>query len=599
MLFEQVGSSNAADAPVSPHYGYMMPPYFVYPGSEDESSSPEEDITEQSENETEDEESDSTDLYSDVEDDADLRSQLKDCLDDVQHEGSFSAFSRHASFPNPGLYVKKLGVVGLPLSDRDAKAIAALCKQSPFGRGDETVVDKSVRKTWELEASQFYCSNPAWKSFETTLVTQAITDIGVQFSASAQSYKLLLYEKGAFFKAHRDTEKIPGMFGTLVVCLPSEHVGGEVHLKHGQKQKVLRTAESSAHELSALAWYSDVEHEIKPVTSGYRLVLTYNLVQDKTAPKQTAATQNADHEKLARLMRAWNHGFDYQDHFVYPLHHKYTEKSLCQRSLKAEDAAKGRYLDEVCAQEGVYWFLGHTVKQKKENDYGRGDEEDSDDDDHSFKWTTLPNGSQIQLGLSYVGEDELLVDPDRYEYEADSEDEGSYTGNENMPATLRYHDSVIVLMLKEAVSKRFKNAELHSAESLLSYFKLLCSDQYDDMERRHREVRVILEKAVGLLQTAWKEHSHRTYYSTFERKEQEWKITSYIEAFERVANYCYTNDISNVVGETIRNAMGDENWTSSNGLVTLVANQVAFELESGNADAWTKWYVDKSRYFWS
>jgi hypothetical protein len=271
-----------------------MYPTIVDFGSGDESTDSEQDETKSLTEDLEDEEP--LDLENiDVEL---FKALLQECLDQVEHEGSFATFTRHATFPNPGIYVKDFGVVGLPLSDRDAKAIAALCKRSPFGRGDETVIDESVRKTWELEASQIECRNPAWEAFAKTLADKAVTDIGVQVDAMAQPYKLLLYEEGAFFKAHRDTEKVPGMFGTLVVCLPSEHTGGEVHLKHNQKQQVLQTAESSAHELSALAWYSEVQHEIKPVLSGYRLVLTYNLIQNQTAPRQTAAAQDANHEKL-------------------------------------------------------------------------------------------------------------------------------------------------------------------------------------------------------------------------------------------------------------------------------------------------------------
>lgn len=82
---------------------------------------------------------------------------------------------------------------------------------------------------------------------------------------------------------------MPGMFATLVICLPSEHMGGEVYLRHGQKQRIFETGPVSAFGLSALAWYSDVQHEINPVTSGYRLVFTYNLVQNQDEPKQSAA----------------------------------------------------------------------------------------------------------------------------------------------------------------------------------------------------------------------------------------------------------------------------------------------------------------------
>jgi len=49
--------------------------------------------------------------------------------------------------PNPGLYLNHGGTIGLPLSGRDAQAIIAASHQAPFERGEQTTVDKSVRKT--------------------------------------------------------------------------------------------------------------------------------------------------------------------------------------------------------------------------------------------------------------------------------------------------------------------------------------------------------------------------------------------------------------------------------------------------------------------
>jgi hypothetical protein len=78
-----------------------------------------------------DEPSDSEKLSSDLENiDAEFfKTLLQECLDQVEHEGSFATFTRHATFPNPSICVKDFGVFGIPLSDRDAKAIAALCKK--------------------------------------------------------------------------------------------------------------------------------------------------------------------------------------------------------------------------------------------------------------------------------------------------------------------------------------------------------------------------------------------------------------------------------------------------------------------------------------
>jgi predicted 2-oxoglutarate/Fe(II)-dependent dioxygenase YbiX len=56
---------------------------------------------------------------------------------------------------------------------------------------------------------------------------------------TAELYKLLIYEEGCFFLTHRNTEKTPGMFGTLVISLPCPHRGGELVIHHAGRQAVV------------------------------------------------------------------------------------------------------------------------------------------------------------------------------------------------------------------------------------------------------------------------------------------------------------------------------------------------------------------------
>ena len=80
--------------------------------------------------------------------------------------------------------------------------------------------------------------------------------MGVQEEViKAELYKLLVYDPGAFFLRHRDTEKSPGMFGTLVIVLPSEHAGGELVVSHGEKEVTVSLAnnEVSAIRFAAVA----------------------------------------------------------------------------------------------------------------------------------------------------------------------------------------------------------------------------------------------------------------------------------------------------------------------------------------------------------
>jgi len=63
-----------------------------------------------------------------------------------------------------------------------------------------------------------------------------------------------LYEEGAHFKPHRDSEKAPGMFATLAICLPSQFEGGELVLEFGEERLNWDSFKSSLADVSVAAW---------------------------------------------------------------------------------------------------------------------------------------------------------------------------------------------------------------------------------------------------------------------------------------------------------------------------------------------------------
>ncbi len=80
------------------------------------------------------------------------------------------------------------------------------------------------------------------------------------------------------------------MFGSLVVCLPSEFTGGALVTRHLGRQVMFDWSSSATTHWAA--FYSDVEHEVLPVTSGHRITLTYNLYQ--LSPIRGATDSNDD-----------------------------------------------------------------------------------------------------------------------------------------------------------------------------------------------------------------------------------------------------------------------------------------------------------------
>ena len=92
------------------------------------------------------------------------------------------------------------------------------------------------------------------------------------------------YRPGDFFKSHLDTPR-DGLVGSLVACLPYEHTGGALVVRHNE-HTVTYDWGSSDQRPAAVQWaffYSDCEHEVQEVKSGNRLTLTYNLYASPAA----------------------------------------------------------------------------------------------------------------------------------------------------------------------------------------------------------------------------------------------------------------------------------------------------------------------------
>lgn len=69
------------------------------------------------------------------------------------------------------------------------------------------MIDTSVRNTKELNPTQFELRNAAWAEYMIEIVAALGMELGYTQSPEgieAQLYKLLLYEKGAMFKPHKE-----------------------------------------------------------------------------------------------------------------------------------------------------------------------------------------------------------------------------------------------------------------------------------------------------------------------------------------------------------------------------------------------------------
>ena len=407
-----------------------------------------------------------------------IHDKLLEALGEVDRPGDFCTWGDRP-LVMPGLEVDRMGVVGLPLTKTHARKLIKLCRQAPYGKGTETVVDTDVRRVWELDPAQFQLTNPKWDELVASIVDDVKEALGLgRQKLVAHLYKLLVYEEGSFFLPHRDGEKLDRMVATLVIGLPAVHEGGELVVSHdGRSHEVVFDGAAAGHELSYAAFYADCQHEVRPVRSGYRLCLTYNLTLAKSRGKQGIAAPSyaSTAAAIGELLGDWSKHAD-ELRIAVTLEHRYTQEGLTIDKLKGVDRARAEVLFEAAEHADcmahlalvTLWQSGQAEGGYDEYSYGYGrgrgyhwsdDEDDMDFDETTseyamgeiYDWSLSADhwsdreGRKVLLGEIQLNEDEIVSDEPLQEAEPNREDFEGYTGNAGMTLERWYHRAAVVI----------------------------------------------------------------------------------------------------------------------------------------------------------
>lgn len=200
------------------------------------------------------------------------------------------------------------------------------------------------------------------------------------------------------------------MFATIIVVLPSQFSGGAAHLSHGNISRVYDCSAASLDSTTVMAWYTDVTHEIKPITSGYRLALSYNLIHTTTSLRPALSSADDLVQKLREVLHVWDRDCGVSGYapekIVYLLDHKYSQANLRASALKGQDAQKVAILSQLASEfdfhlgfasvvcklvgsaEGDGVYDNHYDPYDEDSDYGgyggRGDLEMGDIDEREM-----------------------------------------------------------------------------------------------------------------------------------------------------------------------------------------------------------------------
>jgi predicted 2-oxoglutarate/Fe(II)-dependent dioxygenase YbiX len=397
---------------------------------------------------------------------SDICDELSDLLRTVRRPGDFHASGR-LEFLAPRLVVEGVGQIALPLLPVQAEQLIAVAKRAPYGRGAATIVDTSVRRTWQIGPNQVRLGGKHWPETLNRIIALAAEGLGVSEPVSAELYKLLIYDEGSFFVSHRDTEKQPGMFATLVLALPSQSSGGELVVRHKGREAKLDLASDEPSEMAFAAFYADCVHEVLPVTAGCRATLIYNLARKGKDAMLEPPDYEAEVARAMALLQQWAKGTtSAQDgapeKVVYPLEHAYSPAELDFAKLKGADAAAAALLASAVPQADCDLHLalvsiGESGSAEHHGSYRRRYRGDDDDDSDEFevvevhdRWESLtqwrrPDGVPAALGNipiegGEVSPPDALADMEPYE-----EHFQEATGNEGASFERTYRRAALVL----------------------------------------------------------------------------------------------------------------------------------------------------------
>ncbi len=389
-----------------------------------------------------------------------IQNQLLQTLSQIDQPGDFCT---HGTIDPcfPGLEIENIGTIALPLIENQAKDIISQCQQAPFGLGEQTVIDTQVRCVWELQPSQFKLNNPDWQNIINQLVERIKEQLGLaESNVIHEIYKLLLYQPGDFFVQHRDTEKVERMFATLVIVLPSQHDGGNLIVEHDNQQLSIDFGgDKSSQSIQYTAFYADCQHEIKPVISGYRLCLVYNLALACEQPRPTAPKNSHIVTELAQTLKEWTHQ-ELPEKLAVLFKHRYSQAGLCFQDLKNLDKSQADAITQAAEMAECVAHLGLVTLWESgdaEGNYGKnywyGAVEDEDDYemgeiyDSSLTinhWVSM-QGDKLNYGELQIDENEIITGSPLGEGEPDQQEVEGPTGNTGATMDRWYHRAAFIL----------------------------------------------------------------------------------------------------------------------------------------------------------
>ncbi len=384
---------------------------------------------------------------------------------------------------------------------------------SPFGDLKEmkTVLDPEVRLAHQIETERFdfgYVSRRLKDRFLQSHVLPGNFSINYHIEdelvpgrrISLKRNKLGIYGKGGFFKSHVDTPSHDNMIGTLVVCLPSPHEGGELVVIHDGLEHVFDFSKLSddPSKFQWAAFYGDCVHEVRPVVEGFRVTVTYSIILNEHDSLRAAyyryeGDRGLMEEHFEISAKCQLHSFSKVDcaleslpdrlgskspeYIGFILKHKYTLPGLQPNMLKGEDKGLLDYLTDKGWKCQLKTILSRFMTTAVSVDIEEMDCEETHEiyefkqyedspfdydpslrelsDRFSTRRSPLRSFRKWRVGIPFI---EIYRKPDEGKLVRNNEGKSQWVGNEvhDVDVDKIYLDSALLVQLKNKTTQLIK-----------------------------------------------------------------------------------------------------------------------------------------------
>ncbi|OGT49482.1 MAG: hypothetical protein A3E82_04560 [Gammaproteobacteria bacterium RIFCSPHIGHO2_12_FULL_38_11] len=448
--------------------------------------------------------------------------QVKNCEETPHAQFAVHEILEHRTCT---LAVDGIGTITFPFTEKKIEALKKAAQPAKYGLKEKTLLDKTVRDTYEISANQLTVqfNDEALQSILSTM--QRKMGLSEHARLTAHLHNLLVYEPGQFFKPHQDSEKLNNMIGTLVIVLPSAHIGGDLIVHHRQDKKILKSENIDFPELQCFAFYSDCQHEIKKVRQGYRVALTYNLVLKNNNDEQHHYQNNKLERALTNYFESSSDDADDAEpiELIYFLDHEYSEHSLRWNILKGNDHDVALAFRQAAKKLNLKAHL--TLAEHHESWATDGDDDSPElqeliDDDTALSFWLDDNNQALPYQKHYIELDEVCCIKDMKEFTPFDEEHEGYMGNYGNTVDYWYRRAAIVLWKSE--DQIAMNFNLNHEVAFADLLALTTSSGNEKV------VCQIISKAKPFL--------HRSRHSS-----EEDNFSSYL----KLAIYCKNKDLAN------------------------------------------------------